>query len=71
MNSKGMVDTNQVVHTISQRRIGVICGLPYVLLGVKEFLSKFILLVDYKNKKVSVKHPKNVIRAKTSLMIKF
>jgi hypothetical protein len=49
----------------------VICGLPYVLLGVKEFLSKFILLVDYKNKKVSVKHPKNVLRAKSSLMIKF
>jgi hypothetical protein len=71
MNSKGIVDTNQVVHTISQCCIGVICDLPFVLLGVKEFLSKFVLLVDYKNQKVSVKHPKNIIRTKTSLMINF
>jgi len=71
MNSRGTVDTNQVVHTISQCRIGVICDLPFVLLGVKEFLSRFLLLVDYTRKRVSVKHPQNILRAKSSLVINF
>ncbi len=71
INRKGTVNTNQVVHTIPQCHIGVVCNLPFVLLGVKEFLSRFVLLVDYKNKRVSVKHPQNILRARNSLVINF
>lgn len=58
MNSKGIVNSKKVVHTIPEGYIGVVENLPFVLLGVKEFLSNFTLLIDYKNQKVSVKHPK-------------
>jgi len=71
INGKGIVNTNEVVYTIPQCRIGVVCNLPFVLLGVKEFLSRFVLLVDYKNKRVSVKHPQNILRTRNSLVINF
>jgi hypothetical protein len=71
MNNKGDVNEQQIVHTIPECRIGVIRYLPYVLLGVKEFLSKFVLVIDYRKKKVSVKHPKNTLKVNGSLVIKF
>jgi|SRR3972149_8685122 len=57
MDSKGIVDINTVVHKISCRRIGVIKDLPFVLLGVKEFLRKFVLIVDYPRQQFSIKRP--------------
>jgi len=57
MDSKGIVDINTVVHTISRRRIGVIKDLPFVLLGVREFLKKFVLTVDYPQQQFSIKRP--------------
>jgi hypothetical protein len=58
IDSKGTVNDKKIVHTIPKGHIGVIEDLPFVLLGVKEFLKNFILIIDYKNQKFSVKHPK-------------
>jgi hypothetical protein len=71
MSGEGIVNSNKIVHTISKRYIGVIQKLPYVLLGVKEFLGKFVLIIDYKDKRVSVKHPKGIVKDKSSLTIHF
>lgn len=57
MDSRGIVDTKTIIYKISRRRIGVIKGLPFVLLGVKEFLKKFVLTVDYPQQQFSIKKP--------------
>ncbi len=53
-DDKGMVDTDDVVYTIKRRKIGVINGLPFVLLGVGDFLRRFFLAVDYPSRQFSV-----------------
>lgn len=57
MDANGIVDADSIIHTISRRRMGVIKDLPLVLLGVREFLKKFVLTVDYPQGRFSVKSP--------------
>jgi hypothetical protein len=49
--------TNKVVYRIEKTPIDFMPNLPYVLLGVNSFLSKFILTIDYPAQKFSIQLP--------------
>jgi len=46
-----------VVYTTSEIRIDFMEQLPYVLLGVKDFLGQFYLNIDYPSQLFSVRQP--------------
>ena len=50
--------TGAVVYTINDTPIDFLPNLHLVLLGVKSFLSNFVLNIDYPRKMFSVKKPK-------------
>jgi len=50
--------TGEVVYTINDTPIDFMEKLQIILLGVRSFLSKFILRLDYPRKVFSIKHPK-------------
>ena len=58
MDSAGRVKDN-VILTIPDKGkyIGVLEGCPFVLLGVKDFLKKYVLTVDYSQQVFSIRKP--------------
>lgn len=57
VNRKGIVDENKAVHVISDRLVGVLPQLPFVILGVEDFLQEYILTINYPRKIFSVRKP--------------
>jgi len=51
--------TGQLLHTVADTPIDFLPNLHVVLLGVNNFLSRFILHVDYPKKTFSISTPKN------------
>lgn len=58
MDEDGNVNINDVVIEIRHRRIGVIRDLRYVLLGVNDFLKKYVLTIDYSREIFSICRPR-------------
>lgn len=52
-------NTEKVVYTIPDTPIDFMPNLHVVLLGVENFLSKFVLQIDYPKKVFSIKYPRN------------
>lgn len=50
-------ETAEPLYTIEETPIDFMPNLHVVLLGVNSFLSRFILAIDYPNKKFSIKYP--------------
>lgn len=48
---------SRVVHTIHDTTIDFMVNLPVVLLGVNNFLSHFVVTMDYPHKQFSIKNP--------------
>jgi len=59
MAQDGKVNKDEIVIKVSRRRIGVINGLHYVLLGVNDFLKKYVVTIDYPRKVFSIQKPQN------------
>ena len=65
MDSNGNVnEENGIVIRIPPSNVGVIIGLPGVLLGVNDFLKKYIVKIDYPRQVFSIRHPRPVQRKK-------
>jgi len=58
MNENGQVNENDTIIKISRRRIGVISDLHCVLLGVEDFLKKYVVTIDYPRQVFSIRKPK-------------
>lgn len=65
MDSNGKVnEENDIVIRIPPRNVGVINGLPGVLLGVNDFLKKYIVKIDYPRQVFSIRLPRPPKRKK-------
>ncbi len=51
------VDDKKVVYTIADGFVGVMEGLPFVLLGVNDFLKSHVLTIDYDKCIYSIQKP--------------
>jgi len=49
--------THEIAYTIVDTPVDFMPNLPVVLLGVRNFLSNFILRIDYPNKIFSIRYP--------------
>lgn len=60
VKADGSVNEDTVIITIPHKgkHIGVLEGCPFVLLGVNDFLTKYVLWIDYTKQIFSVRHPK-------------
>ena len=64
IDSNGNVNENVIAIRIPPRNVGVINGLPGVLLGVNDFLKMYVLRIDYPRKIFSIRHPRPLQRKK-------
>ena len=55
MDKNGRVDDNNMAITIPDGRIGVLEHLPFVLLGVNDFLRNYVLTIDYPKQVFSIR----------------
>jgi hypothetical protein len=69
MNSNGNVNENDIIIRIPPCKMGVINDCQCVLLGVSDFLKKYILKIDYPRKIFSICLPK-LSQQKNKLMRK-
>ena len=58
IDNNGNVNENDVVIRIPSRSMGVINDCNCVLLGVNDFLKRYILKVNYPRKVFSIRHPR-------------
>lgn len=60
MEEDGFVNDNVVVSIPNKGKyIGVMRNCPYVLLGVKDFLKKYVLIIDYQKQFFSIRTDPN------------
>jgi hypothetical protein len=64
MDNNGNVTESDIVIRISPRRMGIINNLPVVLLGVNDFLKRYILKIDYPRQVFSIRFPTKPQRKK-------
>ena len=64
MDGNGKVNENDIVITIPPCRIGVTSNVDRVLLGVHDFLKRYILKIDYPRQIFSIRHPRPPRRKK-------
>ena len=57
MDSKGKVNENSVVTHIPKTEFSFGENLPFALLGVEEFLTNFVLTIDYPRQVFSIQKP--------------
>lgn len=57
MDSNGNVNEEDIVIRIPLHNVGVINGLFGVLLGVNDFLKRYIVKIDYPRQVFSIRHP--------------
>jgi predicted aspartyl protease len=57
IDNKGIIAPNKAAIKIPKREFAVIQNLPIMLLGVRDFLEKYVLTIDYPQKTFSVKSP--------------
>lgn len=49
--------SGELLYTVTDTPVDFVFNLPIVLLGVNNFLSRFVLTIDYPNKSFSIKFP--------------
>lgn len=64
MDNNGNVTESDIVIRISPCRMGIINNLPVVLLGVNDFLKRYILKIDYPRQVFSIRTPQKPQRKK-------
>lgn len=64
MDSNGSVNENDFAITIPPRNIGITDNIDRVLLGVHDFLKRYILKIDYHRQVFSIRHPRPPQRKK-------
>jgi len=64
MDGNGIVNENDIVITIPPRYIGITDNVDRVLLGVQDFLKRYILKIDYPRQIISIRHPRPPQRKK-------
>lgn len=54
---KRLIRAGELLYTITDTPVDFVFNLPIVLLGVNNFLSRFVLTINYPNKSFSIKFP--------------